>query len=147
MRSGNTIVKERSAQAMVLLSDAPKLRLRIAECGGINALIQLLQMGSSAAKIHAACAIANLAGHERCQVLIGERGGLLPLLELLRNGSCQAKGNAAQAIALLAMKNDANEKELVDRGAVPALQELLRSVSRDSALAQKAASALEVLHH
>lgn len=69
VREGTAIVKERSAAVLIHLCDLPSLRLRVAESGGVNALIQLLEKGSMPARAHAATALAHLARNGQFQVL------------------------------------------------------------------------------
>ena len=76
LRQGNPIVKERVAVVLELLGDAPRLRLSIAERGGLNALILLADKGGPTAKCNAARALGALARHERCQSMINERNGI-----------------------------------------------------------------------
>mmetsp|Transcript_7674 Transcript_7674/g.18959 ORF Transcript_7674/g.18959 Transcript_7674/m.18959 type:complete len:333 (-) Transcript_7674:111-1109(-) len=125
VRQGETVVKERSAAVLSLLCDSPALRSRIAERGGINSLIQLLQKGSIPARTHAATALGNLARHEQCQAIISERNGLTPLVELLRNGPDSAKEAVANALCALAKGSPANEKELLEKGVVPCLLDII----------------------
>ena len=99
--------------------------------------------------MHAAGALGNLARHERCQVLINERDGITPLIELLKGGTEAAKEATAKAITALVDRNRANEKELLEKGAVPLLTDMVRdedvSINAAPETLSNAALALEAL--
>lgn len=134
-------VTEAAARCLWNLAISDRNKLRIAQHGGVAALVALARDGATVgAKEAAAGALRNLAVDKANQVAVVAAGAIPPLVELLRDGGslrCATPRTAtsvaagaecaARCLWNLAFDNAANQAAIVAAGAVEALCDLCGS--------------------
>ena len=153
LRTGDATAKEAAAKALYdlrfegggtledLKAKVARLRVAIANVGGIAPLVELLRSGSDNAKKHAAEVLLDLTCNNATAAAVAAAGAIAPLVELVRSGSegtaewrasengWRASACAAAALGSLAAENDANKVAIAEAGAIAPLIELVRSSS------------------
>jgi vacuolar protein 8 len=142
LRSGGCGGQEQAAAAFASLSELRDAHEAIIKTKSVQALIGLLQKGSSAAQVNAAQAIANLCtGNPTSQAEVQQFGGIKGLLQIL--GSGKAQEHAARAISCVAHRNGIVQAEVCQGDGVAKLLSMLSDRNIESQI--QAAAALGVL--
>ncbi|XP_069106513.1 uncharacterized protein [Argopecten irradians] len=102
----------------------------IGRCGGIQALVCLLQSTNVDVQCNTAGCITTLATTETNKQQIFEEGAIHPLLKLMRSQDVRVQRNAAGAVLNLThLQNHRNS--LVEEGVIPTLVDLLQCPDQD----------------
>ena len=142
LRSGGCGGQEQAAAAFASLSELHDAHEAIIKTKSVQALIGLLQKGSSAAQVNAAQAIANLCtGDPTSQAEVQQFGGIKGLLQIL--GSGKAQEHAARAISCVAHRNGIVQAEVCQGDGVAKLLSMLSDRNIEAQI--RAAAALGVL--
>ena len=125
-------VTEAAARCLWNLAISDRNKLRIAQHGGVAALVALARDGATVgAKEAAAGALRNLAVDKANQVAVVAAGAIPPLVDLVRVGGDAAKKEAAAALGELAFDDDVR-KRIAAAGGVAPLVALARGGSDGS---------------
>ncbi|XP_073275258.1 U-box domain-containing protein 19-like [Primulina huaijiensis] len=154
---GNPAAQENAMAALLNLSKYPKTNQLVAENGGLNLVVDVLNEGlKQEARQHAAGALFYLSSVENNKRKIGKMtGSISGLMNLLRDGSDRAKKNALLVILVLLMCPE-NHSRFLESGLVPLLKNVLTNSEREeltthslatlSTLSEKLDGSMAIIH-
>lgn len=147
-RSTDTEVQRLSAHALANLSALPINQKAMAEAeGSLDMLVELLKSPCAEVQRQAAKTIANMSVIASNMHLIADKKGLPSLIALVSVPQIKTRIEAIAAIANLAI-DDANERALVEEGAIVTILDCLRPIQpTDVDFLSQIARALRNLTH
>lgn len=116
--------KKAVAKLRKLAKDSMAYRLRIAEEGGIPAIVELISSTTMELVEEAVTALLNISLSDGNKSTIISAGALRPLILVLEKGSSTVQENAATTLFSLSLM-DEYKVEIASRGAIPPLVNLL----------------------
>ncbi|ETP28199.1 hypothetical protein F442_22509 [Phytophthora nicotianae P10297] len=130
LRVGNNDQKQWAAYALGCIAhNSDANRVEIMNKGGLQPLVTLVLSGTDEQKTQALRALGNLARADdnNSNVVFPSEEVILPLMQYLRSGTIAQKANAAAALRKLASSNEDNCETIVHDGAIPLLEELIKT--------------------
>lgn len=126
-----------------MLRDDARVRVAVANAGGIPPLVEACRRGSQAVQEAAASALDRMAHSNSKNIAeIGQAGGIPPLVMLLHSGSDRGKEKAAGALERLTHHSQSNVAALIAADGIRPLLDLLSNMNSRPAAQEMAAEAL-----